>query len=158
MRLSTQDASFIYSETASSPMHGTSIAVFEGEIPFEEIVSSLESRLHLIPRYRQRLAFVPFNLAHAKWVEDDKFRLENHLLRESLPRGAHPLIWKAHLPQNPRQRSPRRDALIELEPDDMSLRRRDIIAAKHRFEIPPRLGELSRRRNSSTLPRSLSFC
>ncbi len=88
MRLSTQDAGFLYAETASGPMHGTSIAVFEGELPFDAVVESLAARLHLIPRYRQRLAFVPFNLAHAKWVDDPDFRLENHVLRVSLPPGS----------------------------------------------------------------------
>lgn len=43
--------------------------------------------MHLLPRYRQRLAFVPFNLAHASWEDDPNFALDNHLIRHPLPRG-----------------------------------------------------------------------
>ena len=87
MRLTTQDASFLYAETASGPMHGAGILVVEGEVPFEEIYRHIEARLHLIPRYRQRLVFVPFNLAHAKWVDDPDFKLDHHVQRHPLPPG-----------------------------------------------------------------------
>lgn len=86
-RLTQQDASFLYGETASGPMHGSMISIVEGEVPFEDIYRHLESRLHLVPRYRQRLAFVPFNLAHAEWVDDPDFDLENHVIRHELPTG-----------------------------------------------------------------------
>ena len=88
MRLSAQDASFLYSETASGPMHGSGVAVIEGEVPFEVIFEHIASRLHLVPRYRQRLALVPFNLAHPKWVDDPNFDLANHLTRHTLPEGS----------------------------------------------------------------------
>ena len=88
MRLSAQDASFLYSETASGPMHGSGVAVIEGEVPFEVIFQHIASRLHLVPRYRQRLALVPFNLAHPKWVDDPNFDLANHLTRHTLPEGS----------------------------------------------------------------------
>jgi len=87
MRLTTQDASFLYAETASGPMHGAGILVLEGEASFDEIYRHIESRLHLIPRYRQRLAFVPFNLAHAKWIDDPDFKLDNHVKQYPLPPG-----------------------------------------------------------------------
>ena len=54
MRLSAQDASFIYSETASGPMHGAALTIIEGEVPFDLIRRQIASRLHLVPRYRQR--------------------------------------------------------------------------------------------------------
>jgi WS/DGAT/MGAT family acyltransferase len=69
-------------------MHGSGIFVFDGVIPFERVFEHIERRLHLVPRYRQRLAFVPFNLAHAKWVDDPAFKLENHLRRHTLPPGS----------------------------------------------------------------------
>ena len=50
MRLTVQDASFIYGETASGPMHGVAISVVEGEVPFERIYRHFESRIHLVPR------------------------------------------------------------------------------------------------------------
>ncbi len=88
MRLSTQDASFLYSETASGPMHGSAISIIEGELPFETVYRHIASRLHLVPRYRQRLAMVPFNLAHPKWVDDPDFDLANHVKAHRLPAGS----------------------------------------------------------------------
>ncbi len=87
MRLSSQDASFLYGETAAGPMHGCGFAVLDGEIPYETVFQHIERRLHLVPRYRERLAFVPFNLAHARWVDDPAFKLENHVKRHVLPAG-----------------------------------------------------------------------
>ncbi len=86
-RLTQQDASFLYGETASGPMHGSMISVIDGEVPFDAIYRHIEARIHLVPRYRQRLAFVPFNLAHAEWVDDPEFNLENHVVRHELPTG-----------------------------------------------------------------------
>ena len=68
-------------------MHGATIAVFEGEMPFADLVKHIEGRLHLIPRYRQRLVFVPFNLHHASWEDDPDFQLENHIKLHTLPPG-----------------------------------------------------------------------
>src|SRR5260221_13916611 len=86
-RLTTQDAGFLYAETAGGPMHGGGIAVFEGEIPFADLFRHIEGRLHLVPRYRQRLVFVPFNLHHASWEDDPGFQLENHIKLHTLPPG-----------------------------------------------------------------------
>ena len=88
MRLTNQDASFLYGETASGPMHASSFCVFEGAIPFETVLEQIGRRLHLVPRYRQKLAFVPFNLAHARWVDDPDFKLENHIVLHKLPLGS----------------------------------------------------------------------
>ena len=88
MRLSAQDASFLYSETASGPMHAAGISIIEGEVPFAVLCEQIGSRLHLVPRYRQRLAIVPFNLAHPKWVDDPGFELSNHMFQHQLPAGA----------------------------------------------------------------------
>lgn len=86
-RLSTQDATFIYAETSNSPLHIGSILMFEGKIDFEDFVQHVESRLHLIPRYRQRLMRVPFNLGHAVLEDDPKFHIENHVIRHLLRPG-----------------------------------------------------------------------
>ncbi len=88
MRLSDHDASFIYSETASTPMHGAGIAVVDGELDHESVRDHIESRLHRIPRYRQRLVFVPFNLAHPKWVDDPNFDITNHVRHHEVPSSA----------------------------------------------------------------------
>lgn len=88
MRLTDHDASFLYAETASAPMHGATITVIEGEVPFELFLQHMASRIHLIPRYRQRLAFVPFNLAHPKWVDDPAFDLTRHVRAHEMPAGS----------------------------------------------------------------------
>ena len=80
MRLPSHDASFLYSETASGYMHNTAISLVEGDLTYERYVDFIAGRIHLMPRLRQRLAFVPGNLAHPKWVDDPEFDLRNHLL------------------------------------------------------------------------------
>lgn len=84
MRMTDHDASFLYSETASSPMHGCAISVVEGEVPFDKIFEHLAARIHLVSRYRQRLVFVPMNIAHGKWVDDPEFDLANHVKQYTL--------------------------------------------------------------------------
>src|SRR5579872_428020 len=84
-RLSALDASYLYNESARNPLHVGAVLIFEGHIPFDNIVKSIEQRLHLVPRFRQRLAEVPFDLAFPSWEDDPDFRLENHLKRFELP-------------------------------------------------------------------------
>jgi len=88
MRLTDHDASFLYAETASAPMHGASLYTIEGELGFETFFNHMAARIHLIPRYRQRLAFVPFNLAHPKWVDDPEFDLKFHVREHVMPKGS----------------------------------------------------------------------
>jgi len=86
-RLTTQDASFLYAESVSGPVHIGMLSIFDGRIPFNQLVRHIQERLHLLPRYRQRLVFAPFNLAHATLEDDPEFRLENHVKRHSFPEG-----------------------------------------------------------------------
>ena len=63
-----------------------SLAVFEGPAPaFEEFLESIAGRLPLIPRYRQRLRTVPFDLAAPCWVDDPHFDLRWHVRNTALP-------------------------------------------------------------------------
>jgi diacylglycerol O-acyltransferase / wax synthase len=87
-RLTTQDASFIYAETRNAPLHIGSVSIFEGTIDLEELARHVESRIHLIPRYRQRLSFAPFNLAHPCWEDDPHFAVERHVNHYQLPDSA----------------------------------------------------------------------
>lgn len=87
-RLTPQDASFLYGESFHGPLHIGSLSWFDGEFDYESLLRQVETRLHLIPRYRQRLSFVPFNLNHASWEDDPSFRLENHIHAHRLPAGA----------------------------------------------------------------------
>ena len=88
MRLTESDASFLYTETASGNMHTASILVVEGELAHEKVLEHMRARMHLVPRYMQKLAFVPFNLAHPKWVDDSEFALENHVKAYSAKPGS----------------------------------------------------------------------
>ncbi len=92
-RLSYLDNSFLALETRSTHMHVAGIALFEadplrneqGGIDTERIRRLVESKLHLIPRYRQRLAWVPFE-KHPAWVDDEHFNIDYHVRHYSLPR------------------------------------------------------------------------
>ncbi len=88
MRLTDSDASFLYSETASGNMHTAALLILEGDLSFETALEHFRSRMHLVPRYLQKLAFVPFNLAHPKWIDDPEFKLENHVVPCSVTPGS----------------------------------------------------------------------
>ena len=87
MRLTQTDASFIYMESASGPMHIAGVYVLEGEIPFPQVMHWMQARIHLLPALRRKLAQIPFSLAHPKWVDDDEFDLANHVINHPLPAG-----------------------------------------------------------------------
>ena len=61
--------------------------MFDGHIDYDELVDHMVQRVHLLHRYRQKLVFVPFNLAHATLEDDPEFDLHNHLKCHSLPDG-----------------------------------------------------------------------
>jgi WS/DGAT/MGAT family acyltransferase len=87
-RLTPLAASFLEAEdvdTTASLAIG-SFAIFEGPAPdFEEFVRSIEGRLPLIPRYRQKVRGVVFGLAAPAWVEDPDFDLRWHIRSTALP-------------------------------------------------------------------------
>jgi len=67
-------------------MHVAACAVFEGPPPdYEELVETVQSRLHLVPRYRQRLAFVPLGQGRPVWVDDPHFNIAYHVRHTALP-------------------------------------------------------------------------
>jgi diacylglycerol O-acyltransferase / wax synthase len=84
-RLSPHDAAFLYFERPTAPLHIGSLGIFEGEIPFDRFVAHIESRLPLIPRYRQRLVDVPLDLSHPSWCDDPDFDIRNHIFNHRLP-------------------------------------------------------------------------
>jgi WS/DGAT/MGAT family acyltransferase len=83
-RLSAQDASFLYMERPEAPLHIGSIAVFEGAVPYERFVQNIASKIHLIPRYQQRVVPAPFNIGHPTWEWDPDFDLHRHVMRVKL--------------------------------------------------------------------------
>lgn len=85
-RLSPLDASFLYLEGPRTPMHISSLAVYEGPAPADgELRTMLERRLPLVPRFRQRLATVPFGSHRPVWIDDESFDLDAHLQHVALP-------------------------------------------------------------------------
>ncbi|HEV3376645.1 MAG TPA: wax ester/triacylglycerol synthase family O-acyltransferase [Thermoleophilaceae bacterium] len=86
-RLSAVDASFLHQEKQASHMHVGALVLFEGPPPPRgELIAHIESRLHLVPRYRQRLAFPRFEMGRPFWVDDPSFNLDYHLRHTALPR------------------------------------------------------------------------
>ena len=80
-RLSPLDASFLAVETPDSPMHVGWVATFEGPSPgFEGLFDHIAGRLEAAPRYRQKLAEVPFGVHDQVWVDDASFDVGEHLL------------------------------------------------------------------------------
>jgi WS/DGAT/MGAT family acyltransferase len=85
-RLTGLDASFLHLEDASAHMHVAAVLLFDGEAPEQhEVVEALERRLHLVPRYRQKLAFVPLGQGRPVWVDDPHFNLDYHVRKTALP-------------------------------------------------------------------------
>jgi diacylglycerol O-acyltransferase len=85
-RLSGLDASFLHLEDASAHMHVASVMLFEGDPPpYDELLEGIERRLHLVPRYRQRLAHVPLAQGRPKWVDDPHLNLRYHVRATALP-------------------------------------------------------------------------
>jgi WS/DGAT/MGAT family acyltransferase len=85
-RLTGLDASFLHLEDDSTHMHVAGIMTFDGSPPhYDDIVDAIEARLHLVPRYRQKLAFVPFGQGRPRWVDDPHFNLRYHVRLTALP-------------------------------------------------------------------------
>jgi diacylglycerol O-acyltransferase / wax synthase len=85
-RLSGLDASFLALEKGGAHMHVGTVLVFDGEPPeYEQLLDLIEARLHLVPRYRQRLAFPPLAQARPVWVDDPHFNVGYHVRHTALP-------------------------------------------------------------------------
>ncbi len=85
-RMSPQDASFLHVENEVNHMHIASVAIFEGPAPgYHEIMEMVSSKLHLVPRYRQIVRFVPLELERPVWVDDPNFNLSYHIRHSGLP-------------------------------------------------------------------------
>jgi WS/DGAT/MGAT family acyltransferase len=80
-RLTSTDASFLYFEKKECPMHIGNVSIFDGEIPFDSFVANISSKLHLIPRYRQKVVPDPFMLGHPTWEFDHDFDINRHVFR-----------------------------------------------------------------------------
>jgi diacylglycerol O-acyltransferase len=85
-RLTAVDASFLAQEGPASHMHIGGLVICEGPAPgYEEMLDHIRTRLHLVPRYRQRLAQPPLETGRPLWVDDPTFNLEYHVRQTALP-------------------------------------------------------------------------
>lgn len=103
-RLSALDVSFLYLEEPTTPLHVGSVAVFENPpapedagdpdaavgLGYETLLTLVRERLAYVPRYRQRVRWVPGHLANPVWVDDENFDLTYHVRRSALPRPGTP--------------------------------------------------------------------
>jgi diacylglycerol O-acyltransferase / wax synthase len=85
-RLSPLDATFLHIEDDVTHMHMGSVGLFEGPPPpHDELLAGIEAKLHLVPRYRQKVRFVPLKAGRPVWVDDAHFNLGYHVRRTALP-------------------------------------------------------------------------
>jgi diacylglycerol O-acyltransferase len=85
-RLTATDASFLSNESPTSHMHIGGVTIFEGPPPsYDDLLGHIESRLHLVPRYRQKLAFPPVETGRPFWIDDAQFNLGYHVRHSALP-------------------------------------------------------------------------
>ncbi|HET9947486.1 MAG TPA: wax ester/triacylglycerol synthase domain-containing protein, partial [Longimicrobiales bacterium] len=85
-RLSSTDVSFLTNETSSSHMHVGAIMIFEGPAPsYEDLLEHVRGRTHLVPRFRQKLAFPPAQTGRPFWIDDPNLNLEYHIRHSALP-------------------------------------------------------------------------
>lgn len=86
-RLSPVDASFLYAESPVSHMHVGSLTIFENVgLTEADLNAHIESRLHFVPRFRKKLAWVPAVIGRPAWVDDPHFDLRFHVRYTGLPR------------------------------------------------------------------------
>jgi diacylglycerol O-acyltransferase len=86
-RLTAIDASFLHQEGPTSHMHVGGLTLFEGPPPpYTELLDALRGRLHLVPRYRQKLSVPPAGTGRPLWVDDPSFSIEYHVRHTALPK------------------------------------------------------------------------
>ncbi len=107
--MSPMDASFLHLEGPLHPMHLGGVSIFEGPAPpFERLKEMVAGKLGLVPRYRQKVRFIPLGLGRPVWVDDPHFNLSYHLRHSALPapgsddqlRNTAARIFAQHLDRN----------------------------------------------------------
>jgi WS/DGAT/MGAT family acyltransferase len=84
-RLSAHDSIFLYWEREEQPFHVCECMVYSGKVTAADMVRMLDERMHLLPRYRQRVVFTPLSLSHPTWEDDPEFDLTRHVVEATLP-------------------------------------------------------------------------
>jgi diacylglycerol O-acyltransferase len=83
-RMTSLDATFYYLERTGQLLHVGGVYTVEGAIDFDRLLADVGARMHLIPRYTQRVLAVPFNLAHPTWEPDPNFDVRHHVMHHKL--------------------------------------------------------------------------
>ena len=92
-RLGAQDASFLGLEDENHHMHVGGVLIYElgplrtaeGGLDVDRVRTAIEARLDRVPRFRQRISWVPGE-GHPIWIDDDHFNLAYHVRHSALPR------------------------------------------------------------------------
>ncbi len=85
--LTSSDALFLYLERQGQPVNVASVSVFEGIISLDRCLEFIDSKLHLIPRYRQRVVAPVYNIDLPSWEYDPEFDLRSHVREVALEPG-----------------------------------------------------------------------
>ncbi len=89
--ISGMDATFLYTESPTSPMNIGSVIVIEGSLDFDSFKRILLSRIHQFKKLRQRLVYVPMSIDYPYWVDDPNFDIDLHIKHIALPQNG---SWK----------------------------------------------------------------
>ena len=107
--MSAIDSSFLHVENDVTPMHIGGVSLFEGPPPpFEDLRAMVAGKLDLVPRYRQKVRFMPLGAGTPAWVDDPHFSLDYHVRHTAIPkpggedqlRGMAARIFSQHLDRN----------------------------------------------------------
>ncbi len=91
-QLGEADAAFIYSDSEHANSNVSLLHIYDrstapnGVVRFKQILAHVESRLHLLPVFRQKVLRVPLDLDYPYWVEDENFDIEYHVRHIALPK------------------------------------------------------------------------
>ena len=84
--MSAIDSSFLHVENANTPMHIGAVSIFAGPPPpLEDLRAMVAGKLDLVPRYRQKVRFVPLAAGAPVWIDDPHFSIDYHLRHSALP-------------------------------------------------------------------------
>ena len=89
-RLSALDVSFLYMEEPTTAMHVGGLGIFDPPadhaFDHDALLDLIEKRIALVPRYRQKVRWVPGHLGNPVWVDDPDFDVSYHVRRSALPK------------------------------------------------------------------------
>ena len=88
-RLSPLDVSFLYLESDTTPMHVGGVCILErppGDFDYDRLVAIISERIATVPRFRQKIRWIPGRLGNPVWVDDTEFDVTYHVRRSALPK------------------------------------------------------------------------